>query len=131
MDKEEKLKTLTSQEIEVTQHGGTETPFQNKYWDNDKKGKYRCKVCNAELFVSDTKLDSSKGPVGLRGWPAFESAKEEAIVFEKDTKLGYERIEVLCANCGAHLGHLFDDEETSTGKHYCINSCSLEFQEKE
>lgn len=128
-DKEEKLKTLTQEEIIVTQHGGTEVPFQNKYWNNNAKGEYRCKVCSALLFTSDTKLDSSKGPLGLRGWPAFENAVSGSVVFEDDMKLGYKRTEALCANCGAHLGYLFDDEETQTGKHYCINSCSLDFEE--
>lgn len=130
MDKEEKLKTLTSQEVEVTQHGGTETPFQNKYWDNAKEGGYKFKVCGALLFESGTKLNSSTGPLGLRGWPAFENAIPGTVTFKEDTKLGYVRTEVVCANCDAHLGHLFDDEETSTGKHYCINSCSLDFEEK-
>ncbi len=129
MNKEEKLKTLSEEEIQVTQHGGTEKPFENKYWNNDVKGGYRCKVCSALLFNSDTKLDSSKGPLGLRGWPAFENAIPGSVVYEKDFKLGYPRTEVLCANCRAHLGHLFDDEETQTGKHYCINSCSLDFEE--
>lgn len=122
---------LTEQEIQVTQHGGTETPFQNKYWDNNEKGGYRCKVCNTLLFASETKIDSSKGPAGLRGWPAFESALPGVLVFKDDMKLGYKRTEVLCANCHAHLGHLFDDEETTTGKHYCINSCSLDFEKGE
>lgn len=68
MDKEEKLKILTSQEVEVTQHGGTETPFQNKYWDNAKEGGYKCKVCGALLFESGTKLNSSTGPLGHWGF---------------------------------------------------------------
>ena len=121
---------LIEQEIEVTQHGGTETPFQNAYWNNHKKGEYRCKVCSTLLFLSDTKLDSSQGPVGLRGWPAFDTALPNVVTFKDDMELGYKRLEALCAHCGAHLGHLFDDDETSTGKHYCINSCSLEFEEK-
>ncbi len=131
MDKEQKLKTLSQEEIIVTQHGGTEKPFDNKYWDNDQKGEYRCKVCGALLFASDTKLNSAEGPLGLRGWPAFENAVPGSVVFKDDMKLGYKRTEVLCANCDAHLGHLFDDEETSTGKHYCINSCSLDFEKRE
>ncbi len=123
------LTDLTEQEIEVTQHGGTEAPFQNVYWDNHKKGEYRCKVCDSLLFTSDTKLDSSQGPLGLRGWPAFTDVIPGAVRYEDDMKLGYKRIEVVCATCGAHLGHLFDDKETTTGKHYCINSCSLQFEE--
>lgn len=123
------ISQLTEQEIEVTQHGGTETLFQNAYWDNQKSGEYRCKVCNALLFKSDTKLDSSQGPVGLREWPAFADMIDGAVRYEDNMKLGYKRTEVTCAQCGAHLGHLFDDEDTTTGKHYCINSCSLDFEE--
>jgi peptide-methionine (R)-S-oxide reductase len=129
MDKDQKLKTFTEEELNVTQHGGTETPFQNKYWDNTKEGGYRCRVCGALLFESGNKLNSSVGPAGLRGWPAFENAIPESVLYKEDKKLGYMRTEVVCAKCDAHLGHLFDDKETSTGKHYCINSCSLDFEE--
>lgn len=123
------ISQLTEQEIEVTQHGGTEVPFQNEYWDNGAHGEYKCKVCGTVLFRSDVKLDSSQGPVGLRGWPAFADAIPGTVEYRDDMKLGYKRVEVVCAHCGAHLGHLFDDHETPTGKHYCINSCSLDFEE--
>lgn len=127
MNKEEKLKTLTPEELKVTQHGGTETPFKNEYWDHAEKGTYNCKVCGVSLFNSDTKLDSSGGPTGLRGWPAFDQAIPGTILYKEDTSLGMSRVEAICKNCGAHLGHLFPDA-TKTGDHLCINSCSLDFE---
>ena len=129
MDKEEKLKMLSDEEITVTQHGGTETPFQNKYWNHKDMGTYNCKVCGTVLFSSDTKLNSEEGPMGLRGWPAFDQAIPGTVEYKEDTSLGMSRVEAVCKNCGAHLGHIFDDN-TKTGKHLCINSCSLDFEKE-
>ncbi len=130
MDKEEKLKTLSEEEIKVTQHGGTETPFQNEYWDHHEKGTYNCKVCGTPLFSSDTKLNSNEGPIGLRGWPAFDQALPGTVTYKEDTSMGMSRVEAVCTHCGAHLGHIFDDN-TKTGKHLCMNSCSLDFKKGE
>lgn len=124
-------KDLTDQEKHVMHEGGTERAFTGKYWNHHEDGGYRCNSCGQLLFTSGTKLDSSKGPTGLQGWPAFDTAIPGAIEFKEDTKLGMVRTEAVCSKCGIHLGHLFDDKETKTGKHYCINSCSIEFTKNE
>lgn len=124
-------KDLTDQEKHVMHDGGTELAFTGKYWNHHEEGVYRCNSCGQVLFQSDTKLDSSKGPIGLQGWPAFDTAVPGSISYKDDMSLGMHRTEVVCSQCGVHLGHLFDDKETKTEKHYCINSCSLEFTKNE
>ncbi len=123
-------KRLSEEEYRVTQHGGTETPFENKYWDNREDGTYRCLVCGQKLFESNTKLDTSIGPMGLRGWPAFENAVEGSVAYKEDNSGGMSRTEVVCSSCGSHLGHIFDDPHSPSGKHFCVNSCSLDFDQK-
>lgn len=130
MNKDELKKKLTDEEYHVTQEKGTEIPFQNKYWDSKEEGGYKCKVCGAMLFTSDKKLDTSTGPSGLQGWPAFDEAIPGSIKYQDDDSMGMHRTEVVCANCGAHLGHLFDDAHAPSGKHFCVNSCSLDFEKK-
>lgn len=127
MDKDELKKKLSAEEYHVTQEKGTERPFANKYWDNRENGRYACKVCGQMLFNSDTKLDSSKGPMGLQGWPAFSEALPGTVEYVRDDSLGMNRTEVVCSRCKSHLGHIFDDPESSSGKHFCMNSCSLDF----
>lgn len=123
--KEEKLKKLTPEEFEVTQKKGTEMPFQNEYWNKHEKGMYVCKVCGAQLFESDSKFDSGTG------WPSYDKAIPGAVDYVEDTAHGMSRVEVVCKNCGAHLGHVFDDgPQDTTGKRFCINSCSLSFDEE-
>ena len=124
-NKEERLKQLTSEEYQVTQEKGTEAPFQNKYWNSKESGMYRCKVCGAQLFDSNSKFDSKTG------WPSFDKALPGSVEYLEDISHGTRRIEVICKNCGAHLGHVFPDgPEETTGKRYCINSCSLDFETK-
>ncbi len=123
-------KDLTEEEYRVTQEKGTEAPYSGKYWDNKEDGSYFCKVCGQKLFESGTKIDSSSGPMGLRGWPAFEDAIPGTIKYENDDSHGMHRTEIVCSKCGAHLGHIFDDNETKTGKHFCVNSCSLDFENR-
>lgn len=123
MDKEELKQKLTPEEYHVTQEKGTETPFTGEYYLETAKGQYQCKVCGNQLFSSDTKYHSDTP--GLAGWPSFDEAIPGAVEYVEDTSMGMHRVEVVCAKCKAHLGHIFDDPEAKTGKHFCINSCAL------
>jgi peptide-methionine (R)-S-oxide reductase len=124
---EDKLQHLTEEERRITQEKGTEAPFQNKYHDHHENGMYTCKVCGAVLFSSDAKFDSGTG------WPSYDRpVKNEAISYIEDVSHGMHRIEAVCKNCGAHLGHVFHDgPKETTGERYCINSASLDFVPKE
>ncbi len=111
----------------VARQKGTEAPFSGKYVKETAKGTYKCAVCGNPLFPSDAKFETKIS--GLVGWPSFEDALPGAVEFKPDDSAGMNRTEVVCRNCGAHLGHLFDDKsETKTGKHYCINSVCLELE---
>lgn len=113
---------LTKEQYHVTQKGGTERPFQNAYHDNKEAGDYNCIVCGEHLFSSETKYDSGTG------WPSFSApVSMDKIENRTDRKLLVKRTENLCANCGAHLGHVFTDRSTPTNARYCMNSASLDF----
>ena len=120
---EEWRKELDPDAYEVLRNKATEPPFTGKYAYSKEDGMYRCGGCGAELFSSDTKYDSGSG------WPSFtEPANTKNIKLETDTSHGMTRTEVLCANCGGHLGHVFDDGPGPNGKRFCINSCALELE---
>jgi peptide-methionine (R)-S-oxide reductase len=114
---------LTPEQYEVLRKGATERAFTGKYWDAHEDGMYRCAACGAELFSSDVKFDSGTG------WPSFTEPKvAEAVETRPDNSWGMNRTEVVCRNCGGHLGHLFDDgPRDAGGLRYCINSCALDF----
>jgi peptide-methionine (R)-S-oxide reductase len=124
---EELKQKLTPDEYHVLREKGTEPAFSGELYNNHKTGMYQCKVCGQMLFSSSAKFDSGTG------WPSFDDpVNKENVVLEDDTSFGMTRTEVLCKNCGSHLGHLFTDgPRETTGLRYCINSCALDFKAKE
>lgn len=117
-----KNENLTEEQKAVLFNKATETPYTGKYLDNKEHGMYNCANCNAQLFSSDTKFDSGSG------WPSFDDAIPGAVKQVSDESHGMVRTEAVCANCGSHLGHVFDDgPKDTTGMRYCINSLSLDF----
>lgn len=118
---------LSPEEYAVLRQQATERPWTGELLDEERTGVYGCKACGAELFTSDTKFDSHCG------WPSFYAPKEsDAVKLYTDTSLGMKRVEVVCARCGSHLGHVFDDApQTPTGDRFCMNSVSMSFRTAE
>lgn len=124
MNEEELKKKLTKEQYHILREKGTEAPFTGKYVHEFKDGMYTCVVCNNQLFSSDAKFDSGTG------WPSFDQALPGAVKYVEDGTMGMQRTEIVCAKCGSHLGHVFDDGPTDTGKRYCINSVCLDLEDK-
>lgn len=116
---------LTPEQYAVARQGGTERPFTGQYWDHHADGSYRCVCCGAALFDSTTKFESGSG------WPSFTTPVDETgVTLIRDVSHGMERVEVRCASCDAHLGHVFPDGPGPDGNRFCINSASLDFAKR-
>ncbi len=121
---EEWKKKLTLEQYAVLRGRGTEAPFSGKLLHEKKDGTYTCMACGNRLFASNAKFESGTG------WPSFDQALPGAVKNIPDTAHGMNRTEIVCANCGSHLGHVFDDGPTKTGKRYCLNSVCLDLEEQ-
>ena len=124
MTEDDFKKKLTPEQYQVLRQKGTEAPFSGQYVNEKSKGMYACAACGQQLFSSDTKFDSGTG------WPSFDKALPGAVKHVTDSSHGMNRTEVVCANCGSHLGHVFDDGPTDSGKRYCMNSVCLDLKKE-
>src|SRR3989344_2589940 len=123
MNEEEIRKKLTPEEYVVLREKGTEAPFSGKLLHDKRDGMYKCKVCDSPLFSSEAKFDSGTG------WPSFDESLQGSVREIDDDSHGMNRTEIVCTKCGSHLGHLFSDGPTKTGRRYCLNSVCLDLEE--
>ena len=132
LSEEEWKKKLTPEQYHVLREKGTEAPFSSKVLDSNEAGMYVCAACGHELFSSDAKFELGKWNPNS-GWPSFDkTVNQENIELRPDDSYGMQRTEVICKNCGSHLGHLFDDgPKEKGGQHYCVNGCALNFKKQE
>ncbi len=121
---EEWRKELSDEQYRVLRKKGTEAPHTGKYNLHFDNGEYQCAACKVKLFESNNKFESNCG------WPSFDDAIEGSIEYVQDKTFGMIRTEILCANCGSHLGHVFDDGPSTTGQRFCVNSASIDFNKK-
>ena len=124
INEDELKERLSPEEYAVLREKGTEAPFSGKLLHDDRDGMYTCKVCGNKLFASDAKFDSGTG------WPSFDQAIQGSVIETTDDDHGMHRTEITCARCHSHLGHVFDDGPTKTGKRYCLNSVCLDLEEE-
>lgn len=113
---------LSEEEYKILRQAGTEYPFSGKYNTHTVAGTYHCKGCDSPLYTAEAKFDSGCG------WPSYDKSIDGAITYRKDRSLGMMRVEILCAQCGGHQGHVFDDGPTATGQRYCVNSAAIDFR---
>ena len=125
MNEDEWRVKLSPEQFSVLREGATEAPFTGKYNSNKKEGVYKCGGCGKKLFMSDKKFDSGSG------WPSFTEAAGQSVEEQSDASHGMVRTEILCTNCGGHLGHVFPDGPSPNGMRYCVNSLSLDFEPNE